>query len=102
MIRFSLSAQKTYLNQISLLFSLSETLISRHGDRQIDRDSDDGEFCQIELQDQQQDGRFTEPNSSVPSPGQKTNCFVFMASVMASLGGILFGYDIGLFYPDNR
>lgn len=73
-----------------------ETLISRHGDRQVDLDSDEGEFCQIELQDQQQDGRFTEPSSAVPSSGQKTNCFVFMASVMASLGGILFGYDIGI------
>ena len=77
------------------IFSLTETLISRHGDRHVDLDSDEGEGeFQIELQNQQ-NGRFSEPDTPAPTSSQKTNCFVFMASVMASLGGILFGYDIG-------
>ena len=77
-------------------FFHAETLISRHGDRHDDFDSEEGEGeFQIELQNQQ-DGHFSEPNTSASASSQKTNCFVFMASVMASLGGILFGYDIGL------
>lgn len=71
----------------------SETLISR----QDEHDSDDGtmEF-QIELPEQQV-GSVRGSAASAASPPSKAWAwfYVISASIMASLGGVLFGYDMG-------
>lgn len=79
--------------------TFSETLISRHDSQE----SDDVEF-QMELSEQRNDN-FTDtpsPAPAGPSPS-KTWAWIYVisASVMASLGGVLFGYDIGKVYSDS-
>lgn len=66
----------------------SETLINNNDAH----DSDDGA---IELAEQQ-NGSFNEVAPSTPAPSKTWAWFYIMsAAVMASLGGVLFGYDIG-------
>ena len=91
-----LSRQTLGLELLSLLHSMffyPETLISRHGNQ----DSDDGagEF-QMEISEQQNDSQDNPTSQSEVPPSKMWACFyVISASVMASLGGVLFGYDMG-------
>ncbi|XP_060559321.1 solute carrier family 2, facilitated glucose transporter member 10-like isoform X2 [Ruditapes philippinarum] len=71
-----------------------ETLISRHGNQ----DSDDGagEF-QMELSEQHVESGEVPTTPGEAPPSKVWACFyVISASVMASLGGVLFGYDMGI------
>ncbi|KAJ8305956.1 hypothetical protein KUTeg_016501 [Tegillarca granosa] len=79
-----------------------EILLKKYASKHLsDSDSEDGsllQFTQIELEEQ----HLTQPVVNEHSLSSKNSsvwgsCYVVMASIMASLGGILFGYDIGFF-----
>lgn len=72
-----------------------ETLINLHGDT-VDSDDRCGEFPMEHSEDQLDHiAVSTYPSASVPSQGW-ANCYLSTTAIMASLGGILFGYDIGI------
>lgn len=85
-----------YYDSMDEQFKEGETLIGRHDSQ--DSDDGGGEF-QMELSEQQ-NGRFTD-TPMTPAVGEAPSkawawFYVISASVMASLGGVLFGYDMGI------
>jgi len=72
------------------MFVVVETLISHHSDR------DDPILENIELSDPHNGHRSAE-NNVQEYQGGRCNCYMLSAAVMASLGGVLFGYDIGTY-----
>ncbi|XP_045160564.2 solute carrier family 2, facilitated glucose transporter member 10-like isoform X2 [Mercenaria mercenaria] len=91
----STSDEEFNVNDITIKELEKKTLISRHDNP----DSDDGagEF-QMELSEQR-NGSFgngpASPTETQPSKGWAW-FYVISASIMASLGGVLFGYDMGI------
>lgn len=88
------------IKQTFCFILFTEILLKKYASKNLsDSDSEDGsmlQFTQIELEEQ----HLTQPvveEHSASSKGSSVwgSCYVVMASIMASLGGILFGYDIG-------
>lgn len=77
-----------------------ETLIrdAEEEEEEVELDSEDGAQSQMELQVPDTNGHFSQV-VEMPSPMHsqaRAHCYLVTASLMASLGGVLFGYDIGI------
>ncbi|XP_021374805.1 solute carrier family 2, facilitated glucose transporter member 12-like isoform X2 [Mizuhopecten yessoensis] len=76
---------------------LLKNYTSLHGSLDSDLDQDPLQVIQVQLEDRHLDTSPVVSPTHHQRPSEVSpNCYLGLAAVMASLGGILFGYDIGI------